>query len=165
MQSVYVTWVISAVVLLIAAAAVGPGNGKIIGLGYGILKENRKGGQRISLTRFQITLWTIIVLSLLSGMFFARLIGGVPNPQDITIPNELLILMGISLGSTAVSTAVKANKDSPSGPTIIGGDPNLGDVIHVEEGSGPGKMVAIEKFQNFWFTAIICQPPLTDAPS
>ena len=155
---VYIGWAISAAVLFYSAYALA---GKDLRKKYkfwGFLIENRKGGARYSLTKFQVTLWTILILSLLSGVFFARLFGGVENPHIIAIPDQLLVLMGISLGSATLSTAIKNNKDNSKDTHIHAGYPNFGDLFRVEEGSVSDetwKNIALEKFQNFWVTVLV----------
>lgn len=70
MSTVYVTWSLSAVVLLAAAALVGRRTHQNV---LGIFIDNRN---RFSLSQFQITMWTIVVLSLLAGIFLARVMEG-----------------------------------------------------------------------------------------
>lgn len=147
MNSVHVWWAISAVVLIVAAGWAGRASRRNI---LGILLDSRG---RYSLTQLQIVLWTIVVLSLLAGVFLARLFERVAGPLNITIPNELLIVMGISVGSTAAATAIKTDKDA-RGVGIRGRNaPRFAQVYLVEEGSGP-EVVDVTKFQNFWLTLI-----------
>ncbi len=148
MISVYILWTVAAVVLVVSAAWIGSSaRGNVLG----ILIDSRG---RFSLSQFQIVLWTILVLSLLSGAFIARLLGGVDNPLNITIPNELLIVMGISVGSTTVSGAIKASKDLKQ--VAIkgkGGVSKFSQVFLVEEGT-EAETIDVTKYQNFWLTLI-----------
>jgi len=149
MRSVFIWWVISAGILILAAWRTGhhASKGKV----FGIFLDSRG---RFSLSQFQIVLWTILVLSLLAGVFIARLFAGVAGPLNITIPNELLIVMGISVGSTTAASAVKASKDIKN-VNIIGKDvPKFSQVYLAEEGTGP-ETVDITRFQNFWLTLIV----------
>ena len=148
MSSVYVWWAISAVVLIVSAGWAGHSAKKNF---LGIFVDGRG---RFSLSQFQIVLWTILVLSLLSGVFLARLVGGVENPLNITIPNELLIVMGISVGSAVASGAVKASKDLKDTPIIGRDESKFSQLYLVEEGTGP-ETVDITRFQNFWLTLIV----------
>ena len=105
-------------------------------------------------------MWTIIVLSLFSGVFFARLFGGVDSPLNITIPSELLILMGISVGSTVTSEAIKAEKDKKPKLNIArvakNGKAKFAQVYLAEEGdAGQEEAIDITKFQNFLLTLIV----------
>lgn len=149
MNSGFVWWGISAAVLIVAAAWIGRRAPKANILG--IFLDSRG---RFSLSQFQIVLWTIVVLSLLAGVFFARLFAGVPKPLDVKIPNELLIVMGISTGSAATAGAIKASKDIRD-VTIIDSakPPTFAQVYLVEEGT-QSAVVDPTKFQNFWLTLI-----------
>src|SRR5689334_17791293 len=105
MGAIYLSWAISGAVLLLLALWIGLAANKRID---GILIDERG---RYSLTHLQLFLWTITILSLLSGVFFGRLFHGAENPIDITIPPEVLGLLGISLGSAVVATTTKRTKD------------------------------------------------------
>ncbi|MGB9880369.1 MAG: hypothetical protein ACPLRM_06370, partial [Anaerolineae bacterium] len=98
-------WVISAALVLLPVVWIGIKKKDP----FIILVDDRN---RYSLSQLQITLWTILVLSLLLGVFLARKFApnAVTNPLAIEIPDELLIVMGISVGSTTVASAIKANK-------------------------------------------------------
>jgi len=140
--------IFSAAILIFSAGLVGRSAKQNI---LGIFVDARG---RFSLSQFQIVLWTILVLSLLSGVFFARLFGEVENPLNVTIPNELLMVMGISVGPAAVSAAVKASKDIKNTPIIGRNEPKFSQLYLVEEGTDP-ETVDITRFQNFWLTIIV----------
>jgi len=143
-------WVISAVVLVILAARLGIA----IKRGWlGILVDSRG---RYSLTQFQLTMWTIVVLSLVSGVFWARVLAGVPGPLDFTIPDVLLLVMGISVGSTAAATAVKASKDASRPASIAASEkPSFMQIFLLEEGALADQVIDVTKYQNFWITLIL----------
>jgi len=167
MGTVFLWWGICALVLLVLAGAAGQVIKQNV---LGILIDNR---DRMSLSRFQMTLWTIVILSLLAGVFLARLFDGVVAPLKFTIPNELLVVMGISVGSAVSATAIKASKDlrasypgssvklilgpgsalSVSTRGISTGAPNFWQLFLTEEGSV--ETIDITKFQNFWLTLIL----------
>lgn len=71
-----------------------------------------------SLSRLQVTLWTLLVLSALAGvvvcrahgLFLAPGSGGVGGALNIDIPNELLYVMGVSVLSGAASPALLSLK-------------------------------------------------------
>jgi hypothetical protein len=154
MTTIYVSWCISAAVLLALAAVVG---WKVTGRIDGILIDTRG---RYSLTHFQFALWTITVLSLLSGVFFGRLLHGVANPLTIHIPAPVLWLMGISAGSAVAATAVKRNKDltqsdhvAVSGGTVS--PPQLSQMFLAEEGTFANQAMDITKFQGFIITILL----------
>jgi len=146
-MNVITWWVISGLFLVVAAAVAGKRSAQRNVLG--ILIDDRG---RFSLSQFQMVLWTIIVLSLLIGVFIARV--SVPgNPLNIDIPDELLIVMGISIGSAASATAIKAGKDMDSVSIIGRGKPKFSQVFLEEEGKT--EAVSVTKFQNFWLTLIL----------
>lgn len=179
--SFYVAWAISGVLLLVIAILVGRATGKGV---LGILVDNR---DRFSLNRLQLVMWTLLVLSTLLGMFFSAVVshlmyGSKFLPENIdlafAVPNNLLILMGISVGSATTAGAVKSSKDlNPNALVPIQGtvEPNpaakaeavvnraptsaavkkprkLSQVVLEEEGSQIDKIVDVAKFQNFIFT-------------
>jgi hypothetical protein len=154
MGAIYVSWAISGAVLLGLAAAVGlAANSRV----DGILIDCRG---RYSLTHFQLCLWTITVLSLLSGLFFGRLVHGVADPIDIAIPTPVLALLGITLGSAVTATAVKRTKDvtransvAASGGSVFA--PRLAQIFLAEEGSFADETVDIGKFQGFVVTILL----------
>ena len=78
---------------------------------------------------------------------------------DFTIPDELLIVVGISIGSTAVSTVIKAQKDRSNPGTIAasgpGDKPRLAQIFLLEEGDMADQTIDVAKFQNFWITLIL----------
>ena len=91
-------WAIVATVAVLAiTAVVGLSKGKGI---FGALVDGRG---KYSLARLQILLWTALIIG---GYFVIAL----PKLGFITIPNDVLGLLGVTLGSTVVSTAIKANQ-------------------------------------------------------
>ena len=103
MTTLYAAWAISAGVLLLLAIAFGVG---VRASSVGILIDQRG---RYSLTQLQIVLWTIVVISLISGVFWARLFDDATTALDVSIPGELGVL-GISVGSTVAAMVVKAEE-------------------------------------------------------
>jgi hypothetical protein len=156
MGAIYISWAISGVVLLGFAVVLGlAANSRI----DGILIDERG---RYSLTHFQLCLWTITVLSLLSGVFFGRLVHGVTNPLNIVIPDQVLLLLGIVLGSAVTATGVKRAKDviRPGNVAVSGGSdlataPKLMQMFLVEEGASANEAVDITKFQGFVITILL----------
>src|SRR6187431_419052 len=98
--SFYWAWAISALAIALLGLVLGK-KVKAGGGWLGILIDNRG---RYSLTHFQVVLWTLVVLSLISALFWGRLIEGVSDPLGFSIPAEVLGLLGISLGSGLAST-------------------------------------------------------------
>lgn len=66
-----------------------------------------------SLSRLQMTLWTIVVLAGLLTVVLIRLLSGVTDPLlNVRIPGELLVAMGIAAFTTAAAPAILALKAS-----------------------------------------------------
>jgi hypothetical protein len=153
MTAIFAAWAISGAVFLILAVVVGHAATSRID---GILIDERG---RYSLTHFQFVLWTIVILSLFSGMFFGRLVHGVPNPLQITIPSALVGLFGIVAGSAVTATTVKRTKDTTRGEAVAasGGtdwSPKLSQIFSVEEGAFADNAIDIGKFQAFIVTIV-----------
>jgi hypothetical protein len=158
MNSIFWAWGISAVVLVALAVVLG-GLARPVGIPLGILVDTRG---RFSLTHLQIVLWTLVVLSLISGVFWGRLVDGVPKPLDFSIPDQVLGLMGIAVGSAIATTAIKSNKDTTAGSRIAASSvlgtvdrPHVGQIFLEEEGEYADRVVDISKFQNFVFTIVL----------
>ena len=98
MDEVFWAWGISAAV--IALIAVWLGKRSLAATWWGVIVDRRL---RCSLTQLQLVLWTLVILSLVSGVFFGRLVDGVDDPLDFEIPDEVLLLLGVSFGSTGLA--------------------------------------------------------------
>lgn len=76
------------------------------------------GRNAYSLSRLQVVLWTMLVLSALAavaacrahGLFAAPGAAGMPTALNIEIPSELLLVMGISVASGAAAPAILSIK-------------------------------------------------------
>jgi hypothetical protein len=89
--------IIAACLVLLLTAVVGLSRGKGP---FGALIDTRG---KYSLSRLQIVLWTAMIVGGYFGIAFPKL-------GFVNIPAEVLGLLGITLGSTVVSTAIKANQ-------------------------------------------------------
>ncbi len=151
MGIVYFAWAVVAAVLLAYAGWLGvQSKGKVLGM----IIDNRG---RMSLSRFQIALWSVLVISLIAGVWFGRWVDGVDSPADFEIPSELLLLMGISLGSGVAASAIKNEKDKDAGRGVvlnIAAEPRVSQMFQADEGGDPTE-VDITKFQNLAITVIL----------
>lgn len=68
---------------------------------------------RMSLSRMQMGLWTVVVLSGFFAAALANLAGRQPNPIAIALPPELWLLMGISTTSLVASPLIRSTKTEP----------------------------------------------------
>jgi hypothetical protein len=184
MEAILWSWAVSAAVLVALAVVLGlrvslpPGNIRPRPLWLGILIDNRG---RFSLNRVQLIVWTIVVISLIAGVFFGRLIEGVGEPLEFTIPGNVLGLLGISVGSAVTVATIKSNKAAtatappvpPPAPEVVAAAPNgraattlatyqatgrppfPGQVFMVEEGAYADDVVDAGKFQSFAITIVL----------
>jgi len=153
MTALWVGWVVAAVALVAIGVAVG-----IVSTGHsgGVLVDTRG---RYSLSRLQLTVWLLVVLSLLIGVTAARLATRGTAPLDFTVPPEVLGILGLSMGTTVVAGAVKANKSSRRSAYVAdtprGWRPRGRDVLLVEEGPEAERTVDLTKLQNLLLTAFL----------
>jgi hypothetical protein len=113
------TWL--GILVLLAAFILIAGKG-VTGLWRGLLIDERN---RISLSRFQLVLWTLLILSAYIAGALVNIGHHDQNPLSISIPKELWLAMGISVGSLVGSPLVQvlANKtpaDDGSGQPTVG---------------------------------------------
>lgn len=115
---------------------------------------------RYSLSQLQLALWTLVILSLVAGIFVGRLWHG-NDPLAFTIPAQVLGLLGISLGSsvTAIAAKVQKNTSRPANVAASGPvdpwKPTLIQIFLQEEGTYADQVVDITKFQNFIVTIVL----------
>jgi hypothetical protein len=173
MWAIYWSWIVSAAIIICigllagrASMRVAHGKRRVPTNGWLNILIDSRG--RYSLTRLQIVVWTVVIISLISGVFFGRLFhqmvdssGGVTDAFNFTIPSTLFGLLGISYGSTVLSTAIKTAKNSnpdqaevtaASGP---GHPPRLGQVLLAEQGRLADQTIDVGKFQNFIITIVL----------
>jgi hypothetical protein len=147
MTDIYIAWGISAGLLVALALVIG--RLTPVGKWLGILVDDR---YRFSLTHVQIVAWSIVILSLISGVFFGRLVAGVKDPLDFTIPGQVLGLLGISAGSAVTAISIKATKD----PAKIGSEkPRFRQIFLAEEGAYADQVIDVTKYQNFIVTIVL----------
>jgi hypothetical protein len=87
------TWLIIMMLMMVFAGVVGHG---ITKRWFGVLIDTRN---KVSLSRLQMTLWTVLILSAFMTAVVANIDLGQPQPLIIVIPVELWLLMGISTAS------------------------------------------------------------------
>ncbi len=143
----------------------------------GILIDSRN---KMSLSRLQILVWTLIVLSALLTAILTNIALGWESPLDIVIPQNLLILMGISTGAVIGTPMILANKaaqpatknaittikeklnnedivDKLASQVVCNKDPKAarwGDLLKGDE-VGNAASIDVGKLQMFFFTFIL----------
>lgn len=166
------SWLVSSGAMLAFCAFVGSRvNGSQSYLG--VLVDDR---DRLSLNRLQIVMWTILVLSTLAALLVKNLVtSGALEPNTFEIPDSFLALMGIAAGGSALTGAVKANKDVTRETQIAMGEqavqsrnmtevlaidndtgkPHFMQLVLEEEGAGAEKIISIPKLQNLISTIAV----------
>lgn len=102
------------VTLVLLALLLGEIGKTLTGRAEGILIDGRN---KMSLSRLQMTGWTMVVLSGITVAASFNLAVGAPSPLVFTIPNELLVAMGIAGASAVASPLVLAATKSPQPDT------------------------------------------------
>jgi len=130
------------------------GIGKICkNIWFGVLIDERN---KVSLSRFQITLWTILFLASFFAAALINIFGGQANALDIDIPTEFWVLIGISATSLVGSSLIKLSepkrklletRDKAEDASFI-------DMFMGEE-NGNYEYIDLSKVQMFFFTIII----------
>lgn len=167
------------VMLLLSTAALLVGQG-ITGYWRGILIDGRN---KMSLSRLQLALWTVLIVSAFLVLFFWRLrTPGTADPLGFTIPPQIWALLGISATSLVGSSLVKTSKKNQSrnlaqeteterqvigqgqdpstllvtGREVLNESPaqaSWADLFRGEE-SGNAATASLGKFQMFYFTLV-----------
>jgi hypothetical protein len=101
-------WTWFSILALLGLFAVVAGHG-VTGLWLGLLIDTRN---KVSLSRLQMTLWTILILSGFLAAAITNIDSGQPEPLAIAIPAELWLLMGISTASLVGSPLIVSLKKS-----------------------------------------------------
>lgn len=164
-------YVASVALVTIISAGIGD---VIAGRALGLLVDDRR---MISLSRFQMMVWTALVLGAVLAAFIGNIRGGSDAPLDVSIPNELLIMMGIAstslVGSPAIRTLRRTRASAPPPPEdaegvaagivalrgseVVNRRPNQArftDMFRGEEGDNHN-LPDIGKIQNFIITVIV----------
>jgi hypothetical protein len=158
-------WAITAGIIIVLAGLAGR---KVV-----TIKENGMEGtgnwlgifvderQRYSLTHVQVVMWSVVLVSLLFAIFLARLFGGAAgNALQISIPQEILALAGISGGTAVLSTTIKSTRtekvrEASMNTTTQKRNPtHLSQLFMVEEGANIDKVMDVTRFQNFFLTLV-----------
>ncbi|MDQ3916765.1 MAG: hypothetical protein M3323_15765 [Actinomycetota bacterium] len=150
-QTLFVAWAAAAVILVIFATRVGPKETRP----WNLVLSQASAPKRVSLTNLQLTLWTIVVLSMLTGLFVARLVEDPASALEFDIPPELLLAMGISATSTVFSSTVP-QKDNPAAAAARSAADSRPRLVNaMTTPTADGDQLEITRFQNFWITIIV----------
>jgi hypothetical protein len=157
----FVTWAVAAVLIVLFAVSLGS---SVTRRWFGVLIDERG---RVSLTHFQLALWTTVIMSLLVGVAAGRWWAG-HSPFGISIPNDVLGLLAVSAGSAVTASAVKHSKDATAPDQVAaagtqGYPPRLWQMFLVETGAFADQVVDIAKFQQFIITLVIAGAYVAEA--
>jgi hypothetical protein len=113
-----IRWVWCAVMVLLAAFVVVAGHG-ITGYWRGAFIDSKN---KISLSRFQMTVWTILIVSAYLTAVMLNINRGQPDPTAIALDATLWMLMGISTTSLVGSPLIESRKKEAA-KTAVGSPP------------------------------------------
>ena len=99
-------WLVILILMIIFIVIVGHG---VTGLTSGLLIDRRN---KMSLSRFQMILWTVIILSGYFAAALCNLSEAYDDPLSIALQPMLWTLMGISTASLVGSPLIKSTKES-----------------------------------------------------
>lgn len=97
-------WLLGIGILLTLTAIVGRG---ITGQWRGVLIDDRN---RLSLTRLQLMLWSILILSAFLVLAVSNVKFGVASPLAIGVPSSIWLLMGIGTTALVGSPLIRSTK-------------------------------------------------------
>jgi hypothetical protein len=147
-------WIFNFIVFVVDGLVIGY---CFTGRWLGIFINERK---LMSISRVQVALWTLLVLSTLFTIFVIRFRSGVQDPINVGIDLHLWAVMGISLGSFAGKTAIIGKKAARGVRLIVRTDTStttLMDIFRSDEDQNKD-IADIGKVQMFFFTLITIIP-------
>jgi hypothetical protein len=172
-------WMWLVIMMLLALFGIIAGNG-ITGQWLGLLIDTRN---KVSLARFQVVLWTVLILSAYLTGVMVNVDLKRPEPLSIAIPPDLWVLMGISttslIGSPLILSAKKAreskeldkqraldaltrqsvdtDKVTIVGQLVVNQTPESARLADMFQGSETGNVGLLDlgKVQMFFFTLIL----------
>lgn len=152
MNTLWITWAVCAALILAVYVWVGWASRASV---LGLLIDTRG---RYSLTRMQLSLWTLVVVSLIAGVFAARAATRGVDPMAFSIPAPVLGALGISVGSAVTAIGIKASKNRTRTKYVAAsksGKAFFAQMLLVEEGPQADKTVDVTKLQNFLITVFL----------
>ena len=169
-------WLVNMAVLALFLVILGIADKSTV---LGVLIDERN---KMSLTRLQTIIWTVVILSAITALGLARLRIGVRDPFAIAVPDQIWIALGITATALAGTPLIRSTKYDNSGYPDGGqldrtaarlgttsGDIALVGLIVVDpipqdarwidmfRGEEPGNAAALDvgKIQMFFFSMIV----------
>jgi len=140
-------WTLSLILLSLSCVAIGY---CIMNARLGLIIDGRK---KVSLSRLQTVLWTIVVISGLLAAVVLNLAKSADQPLNISIPSDLWFLMGITTASLVISPIIKNEKKDLAINSNIS-EAQLSDLFKGEEDDNKDRL-DMGKVQMFYLTLII----------
>lgn len=151
-QRTVVAWLLIAVLMAAFAAVAGHG---VTGLARGVLIDDR---HRLSLSRLQMLLWTVLILSAYMAAALANIGREAASPLTVEIPSELWLAMGISTASLVAAPAALAYKQKQRPGQLEAlpdpADSHVSDLFRGEEVTDYDHL-DLGKVQMFLFTVVV----------
>jgi hypothetical protein len=151
-QRTVVAWLLIAALMGAFAAVAGHG---VTGLARGVLIDDR---HRLSLSRLQMLLWTVLVLSAYMAAALANIGREAASPLTVEIPSELWLAMGISTASLVAAPAALAYKQKRRPGQLEAlpdpADSHVSDLFRGEEVTDYDHL-DLGKVQMFLFTVVV----------
>ena len=116
----------------------------------GLLIDQRN---KIILSRLQLVMWTILVISTILTEGVLNSVWGQAKPLDLAIPSQLWILLGISSTSAIAAPVVLGMKGAALDTNAINGHA-WRDIFYGDD-TGNADQVDFSKVQQFFFTVIL----------
>ena len=144
------TWLIIVGLFLAFLFVVGHG---ITGRLQGLLIDERN---KMSLSRLQLVLWTLVILSGLLTVALSNIGRGSQTPLAIVVPTQVWLLMGISTTSLVGSPLLKSNKMA-AGQIKVREDLHEAEVADLFRGEEISNCNTLDlaKVQMFFFTLVL----------
>jgi len=150
--STLLTWWIIMLLLVAFVLILGAG---INGRWQGILIDQRN---KMSLSRLQVLLWTILILSAWITAALWNILQSVPDPLGINVPGEVWALLGISAASFVSQPLILSVKEDRSPGRVdtntVEQEAELDDMFRGDDESN-ADFVDLSKIQMFFFTIIL----------
>lgn len=143
-------WVITVVLLIGCFALVGRLPPIVDWRGVVIDQRNK-----ISLSRFQLVLWTLLVVATILVEGILNAVWGLKDPLGLSVPKELWILLGFSSGSAVAAPIVLGMKaDNATLSTKAPMQHSWSDMFYGDE-TGNADQVDFSKVQQFFLTVVL----------
>lgn len=108
---------------------------------------------RISLSRFQVVLWSVLVISAVISEGIVNAMWTVDQPLNLAIPSALWVLLGMSAGSAVVAPAVLSTKGDQLQTKALGAHA-WSDMFYGDDKANSDQ-VDFSKVQQFFLTVVL----------